>query len=240
MKLPVRNTLIVLQAVVILLLLIFRNNGNVISKEEQDLKVQQYLAKEQRFKSKIDDLGRELSSQKEVLINKDKKLEKLLLENTDLTRLISQVKFDSETKINNLLSKYKSVEYITSTKIDTIYKDGQIVIVNSIDTLGVSIGSKFENSDKWFKINGQIEKQGIKLDSLSIFNSYVVTIGTKKESLFKPRQTYVELFNENPYTRTLTLNNIRVIEKKKWYEKGILKFAGGLLVGSVATFIITK
>lgn len=236
-NLPVRNILIVLQAVVIFILL-FRSN-DMISAEEHDLKVSQYLKNEQEFKSKINKQGQELTYQKQVIINKDKDLQKLLLENSDLRKLNSQIKFESVTNIKKFDALYSQVDYLTrKIKQISILPDGDTVYIEKTDTIGVPFGTKFNKSDKWFSLTGSVEKQGISMDSLSILNSYVITVGTKRKSLFKPSETYVELFNENPYTRTVSMNNIKVIEKKKWYQKGIVKFGSGFVLGAVTMFLI--
>lgn len=216
-KLPVSNILIILQAVIILSFL-GKCNVDKISIEEQQLKIDQYLSGTQKFEKKINKLNQELATQKVVLINKDKKLEKQLLINSELSKLKSQIKIVTETTYSDLLVEYR----------DTIR-----------DTI-VRFGTPFSFKDKWLTIDGSVEKQGIKLDSLNIYNSYQITVGTKRESIFKKPQTYVELFNENPYTKTNSLNNITVIENKKWYDKTIFKFGAGLIVGGVATYIISR
>lgn len=236
-NLPVRNIVIVLQAVVILILLF--KGKDMISAEEHQLKVSQYLKSEQEFKTKINKQGQELAYQKQVLIDKDKDLQRLLLENSDLNKLNSQIKFESLTNIKNIQALYKDVKYLTDRiRSISILPNGDTVYIEKIDTIGVPFGTRFDKSDKWFNISGSIEKQGIEMDSLSIYNSYVITVGTKRKSLFKPSETHVELFNENPYTRTVSMNNIKVIEKKKWYQKGIVKFSGGFILGAATMFLI--
>ncbi len=236
-NLPVRNILIVLQAVVIFILLL--RGKDMISPEEHELKVSQYLKSEQEFKSKINKQGQELVYQKQVLINKDKDLQKLLLENSDLRRLNSQIKFESVTSISKVEALYRDVKYLTERiKKISILPNGDTVYIEKIDTIGIPFGTRFDKYDKWFNFSGSIEKQGLEMDSLSIYNSYVITVGTKRKSLFKPSETYVELFNENPYTRTVSMNNVKVIENKKWYQKGIFKFGGGFILGAATMFLI--
>jgi hypothetical protein len=211
----------------------------MISIEEHELKVAQYLKGQQDFKSTINKQGQELVSQKQVLINKDKDLQKLLLENSELRRLNSQIKFESTTTITKIQALYKDVKYLTEKiKQISILPNGDTVYIERTDTIGIPFGTKFNKSDKWFEFSGSVEKQGIQMDSLSIYNSYVITVGTKRKSLFKPMETYVELFNENPYTRTTSMNNIKVIDKKKWYQKSIVKFGGGFILGAATMFLI--
>lgn len=236
-NLPVRNIVIVLQAVVILILLFI--GKDMISAEEHQLKVSQYLKSEQEFKTKINNQGQELAYQKQVLINKDKDLQRLLLENSDLNKLNSQMKFESLTNIKNIQALYKDVKYLTDRiRSISILPNGDTVYIEKIDTIGIPFGTRFDKSDNWFNFSGSIEKQGLEMDSLSIYNSYVITVGTKRKSLFKPSETYVELFNENPYTRTVSMNNIKVIEKKKWYQKDIVKFGSGFILGAATMFLI--
>ena len=213
-KMPVWSVILLQAFVVLLLLLSLRNcSKNIENRQSDTVSKEEYLKGKQKFESIINEKNQQLTSQKQVLINKDKDFEKLLLGNTTLKRLVSQTKFETETVIPTTIIEYKDrVEYI----------------MNDFDTVGLKFGSELSKEDEWFSFSGQLEKSGFKLDSLSVRNKYVVTVGTKREKWFKSKETYVEIFNENPYTRTISMNNIKVIEKKKWWNSGWVKFGSKL------------
>ncbi len=203
-------------------------NKNKISKEEQELKLSEYKRNNQEFKILLNDKDQELSEQKEQLINKDKSLEKELLKNTDLKKLTQQIKFESETQIKNIEAKFKGVNNLV---IET--ENDSSGVVTKTDTLGVKIGTQFSNINGWYRVYGRVVSSGILFDSIYFRNRYVITVGKKRETTFGKLRTYVEVFNENPYTRTVTMGNIKVIEKKPVYQSGWLKFGVGVVAGAL-------
>ena len=171
-----------------------------------------------------------------MVITKDRKIEKLLLEKSELKRLNRQIKIGFETKIKDIIAEYEGDDgdnFITETVHDTIH---DTVYVNPI---GVKFGTKFTLRDDWYHSAGRIMQDGVLFDSLSFKNDLTITIGRKREGWFKPMETKVEVRSENPYTRINSLNNIKIQEKgdklinKPWFTF-LLGTATGFTIGVLA------
>ena len=96
----------------------------------------------------------------------------------------------------------------------------------------------FNLSDKFFYINGNVLENGIKIDSLSFPNSTTITIGEKRQGIFRKSLPIVEIKNSNPYIETINLSNVVINNKKKIYEKNSFWFTIGTSLGFLGTLIL--
>lgn len=230
-KLPYKKILLVGQFLVIIFCvrschlkdLTINNDG---------LKIQMYQNQVQTFEKEVNKLGEKLTTQDQLIISKNKALEKELLKNSNLKSLNEQIKFQAETKIKNIIAEYSGnggIEVITLR--DTIIKDGDTSIVE-----GIRVGTKFKaDTSKWYSVSGSIEKEGIKFDSLSFKSDFTLNIGEKRVKgikgwLFGKTEPKIELINPNPYIEINVMKNIK-LENKKWWNNGWVKFGAGFLLG---------
>lgn len=216
---------------IVIILLTFRSCRNSqIESQNNKLLADTYLSETQKFKSERDKLGRQIVEQEQVIISKDKEIEKQLLENSNLKKLNSQIKINFETKIKNIIAEYEA-------------KAGEPIYVYSTDTIhdtipvpiGVRFGTRVKAHDQWYNFAGTIEKGGLSMDSLSFNNKFTITVGERREGIFKPLKSFVEVQSENPYTTINGLNNIKVIEKKSIWSKPWFNFLLGTATGSILT-----
>jgi hypothetical protein len=216
---------------IVIILLTFRScRNNEIEAQNNKLLADTYFNETQKFKSERDKLGRQVVEQEQVIISKDKEIENKLLENSNLKKLNSQIKISFETKIKNIIAEYEG-------------KNGEPIYVYSTDTIhdtipvpiGVKFGTMVKASDQWYNFAGTINKGGLSMDSLSFTNKFTITVGQRREGIFKPLKSYVEVQSENPYTTINGLNNIKVIEKKSIWSKPWFNFLIGTAAGSILT-----
>ena len=205
---------------------------------DNGLKIRMYQNNEQTFTTEKNELGETVVSQKEELIEYNKKHEKLLLEHTNLQKLHSQIKTTTETKIRNIMASYK----LPANIHDTVFK----TITTAGDTLDcIPVGTKFSKAEKWYSVGGEMLKTGIKFDSLSFRNELTISIGKKRKNglagYFQKKENTVQLFNENPYTNTLTMSNITFKEASpKWYQTKAAYFFGGFAAASFVIYQVRR
>lgn len=224
---------------ILICFLVFKNCDQKVSLAENLKTIEEYKNNQQEFEKTVNKQNQQLATQQQHLISKDKDIERELLKNSNLKKLNEQIKIQTETKIKNITAQYESdLKYCLNSRVDTFIVNGDTTIRTKTDTVGVAFGSSIKYEDSWLKLKGKIQKEGVKFDSISVKNSYTITIG--KGGLKKGFKTYVELKNDNPYTNTISLGNVKVVEEKKWYQNGWLKFGAGLLIGSAGILYLTK
>lgn len=219
--------------IILILVIIFISRGcknSQLESQNNKLLADTYFNESQKFKSERDKLGRQVVEQEQVIITKDKEIEKKLLENSKLKKLNSQIKIDFETKIKKVIAEYegKNGGPIYVYHKDTIHDTIQVPI-------GILFGTRVKASDQWYKFAGVIEKDGLLMDSLSFNNKFTITVGQRREGIFKPLKSHVEVVSDNPYTTITGLNNIKVIEKKSLWNKPWFNFMLGTAAGSILT-----
>lgn len=227
----INKILIASQVVLIVIIILISRSceNNKVLAELNQYKLSEYIEERQKFVTEINDKGETITTQEQVILSKDRKIEKKLLENSNLKRLNSQIKIKSETKIRDLLARYEgNNDFIM--RIDTIH---DTIIINK--AIGVKFGTKFSAIDDWYHTVGKITLEGIKFDSISFKNDLTITVGRKREKWHKPMITYVEVKNNNPYTNVNSMNNVTI---KKNKEKIWSKPWFNLLIGVAAGFTV--
>lgn len=130
----------------------------------------------------------------------------------------------------------KQVPFIPSGYADTTgwVRDthGTIIRKDSI-----AVPQRIYLSEKWFTIDGYVKKDGVKIDSLTMPNKTIVTIGSQKSGfLGLGREKVVMVKNENPYVNVTGLNNIVIKNKKKFWQSPIFY----TIIGGAAVFYLKK
>ncbi len=205
--------------------------------ENTQLLVDGYLEEQQKFDLEIDKLGKQIAEQEEVIIGKDRSLERKILENSNLKKLNSQIKVNFQTELKNVIAKYETIP-------------GQDIFVHTTDTthdtvlvqvpIGVKFGTRFSTFDDWYHYSGSVTRNGLLMDSLNFTNKLTITVGKRREKWNKPLKSFVEVQSDNPYTNITGLNNVKVINKSdKVWNKPWFNFLMGTATGTVlTTFLI--
>lgn len=173
-----------------------------------------------------------------VIVNKDKEK---LIQQEQLILTLQQAKNLNVIDSKDWKNTQSRIEYVTQTRIDTIF-------IAFTDTLRINdtIYSKsdfsclkhFNLSDKFFYINGNVLENGVKIDSLSFPNIATITIGEKRQGIFKKSLPIVEIKNSNPYIQPISLSNVVINNKKKTYQKNSFWFTIGTSLGFLGTLIL--
>ena len=128
--------------------------------------------------------------------------------------------------------KNLKIKNITShTKVITVY---QIDTVRQTftDTLPCAEFTKpFTIDSLHYSLSGEITKRDITFNSISIPNNQSITVGTKRNGLFKKNEYIVALQNSNPYVNVTGIQSYTFKPDIKWYERGWVKFGAGVAVG---------
>ena len=226
-KLPLKKIVIIGQFLVIIFL--------VRSCHLKELTLSSKGLEIEMFEKKTNKLGEELYLQKQMIVDRDKSLEKELLKNSELTKLNEQVKFEAQTMIENIEAQYygsNGTEVVTIH--DTVRVPGGTVKDTSFKA--IKVGTKFvADTSKWYKISGKIGEKGVSFDTINFKSSFTLNIGEKRVKGYKgwllgKKEPMVELINSNPYTKIDAMKNIKFVDRK-WYDNGWVKFGAGVLIG---------
>jgi len=186
--------------------------------ESQMLK---FELKEQVFTKQTDEQGRQIIQQEQIILTQKQAIKHGLLEIDRLSKVKSQVKIVSRTKLDSVFVPF------TLTETDSIF------ISDTINA--ISVPKEFKLSDKWYSLAGTINKRGVLMDSISFVNDMRISIGYKKQKLIKrvfaSPIPIVDVQNENPHTEIIGLNNIVIQENKKFYNKKAFWFGAGFVGG---------
>ena len=185
-------------------------------KQEHDYlsAVEDLLHEKQGIEKLVDEQGRESAYLKATILSKDKAIQKQLKEILDLKTLDVKLKIRNVTKIDTLVLELHDTTFVTSN--DTIEYQ------------------KFTHTEKWFSLNGKVQKKQLIIDSLRIHNEYTIEVGDAKAGLFK-KEKRVYIRNENPYTSTEDLKFFILKDERKWYQRNAWKIIGTAIV---TTFIV--
>jgi hypothetical protein len=213
----------------------FKNNGQVVNRlviiilsvicislyfrscqieHESSSAIEDLLHDKKGIEKLIDEQGRESAYLKATILTKNKAIEKQLKEISNLKTLDTKIKIVNRTQIDTLILELHDTTIVTSN--DTIKYQ------------------KFNYSEKWFTLNGKVEKKQLIIDSLRINNEYTIEVGDEKVGLFK-KEKRIYVRNENPYTSTDDLKFFILQDERKWYQKDAWKIIGTAVV---TTFIL--
>lgn len=181
----------------------FHNFQNQIAKF--DLKEQAYL-------ETIDENGNKLVHQEQIIMSQEQAISSGLLEIEELKKVSSQV------------------SVVTNTIIDTIIVSHVDTVVQEINGNSyLKLPQQYVFADEYLNFKAEINKVGLSIDNITIFNETTITIGKERQGLFRPLKPVVKIKNTNTYMNTLEVRNI-VIEnkpdllhdKRAWGVVGIL------------------
>jgi hypothetical protein len=212
-------------AIIIALALIYLQKCNTSNQEKADMYKAAKYAKdmsennERTLTRTVNKQGERITSQEVLIATKETANELLLVENTRLKNIQSQVKVVTKTEIKNVYVPF-STDSTSVTNNDTIVR-------NKI----------FRVNNEWYGVSGKVLDKGIILDSISFKNKVTVVVGEQRNGLFKKNSLVVDVKNSSPYTSTAEVHNVVIVpNKKKWFEtKGAaigFGIVGGVLLSN--------
>jgi hypothetical protein len=153
----------------------------------------------------------------------------------DIKKLSAEV-FDLK---NSLERKIKQVDLLVRANQKVSVKDTSVITYvpqerNPIDTM-VSINKcvlpprKFTTENKNYSIAGTVLLQGVKIDSIELYNTVSFRVAEKKEGLFSSKKTVVQVVNSNPYFNTESMQSLVLKPKPNNWNKWIKPVAAAAL-----------
>ena len=77
----------------------------------------------------------------------------------------------------------------------------------------LKLPQQYTFADEYLNFKAEINKVGLSIDNITIFNETTVTIGKERQGFFKPLKPVVKIKNTNTYMNTINVQNV-VIENK--------------------------
>jgi hypothetical protein len=213
-----KNKILPIILVIVIILLIFK--GCEIAKDRDNLltQISTYKLGEKEFKNKILKDSSTMATQNQTMLTQEEALKLGLLKmEGEIRKVQSQVSERQDVVVTKV-----NVPYIPNGFVDTSgwyakLQNGDNTPSN-IDSLlahSVLVPQPFKKEEKWYQIYGNVEKDGLLIDSLKLNNESSVTIGFKRSGfLGLKKQPIVEIKNTNPYLRVSKMNNV-IIKKDK-------------------------
>ena len=179
---------------------------------------------EQLFIEKLNEKGEKIAEQDQIILTQKDAIAHNLLEINNLKKIKSQVKIKTITKIDSV--------YIPV--IDTVER----IVYDTTGLALLKLPTKFGLESEWYSIFSTINKNGMLLDSLSMYNRQVITIGMKSNGIFKSPTPSVVVKNENPYVNVNSLNNVVIKNDTRFYDKKGFWFGVGVGTGVLIPILI--
>ncbi len=199
-----------------------------------------YQIGEKAFKTKLLEDSSTLAQQTQTILTQEEAIRTGILKlEGDIKKVQSQVRQKQEISIEDIAVPFVPNGYADTTGWAMRIKEGDRSdsTIDSLLANSIIVPSKFKKEDKWFSIDGEVQKDGIVVDSLKIQNESSVTIGYKKSGFLGLKsEPMVEIKNTNPYLSVTKMNNVVVkpnknIFKSKFFWGGI-GVIGGLFLKS--------
>ncbi len=180
-----------------------------------------------KFTEYVNRQGQIIAEQDQVIAYyKDKLLKQALDKENWMKDVQSQLKYTNKVVIRQVLVPFRDT-VIKIVNIDSAKKDTATFI---------RVPLQFAKLDKWYQISGSVTDKGVVFDSLAFINSFRVTWANKKQGFLKRSAPIVQVVAHNPYSKTISMQNINIRPKTPLVKKPLV----WLGIGAITTFFITK
>lgn len=221
------NRFVYIVLAIIILVLLWRGCEQERDRSKLISELGEYRLKEKVFEVQRLKDSSTLATQTQTIMTQKEAISLGLLElEKTMKEVQSQVKQKSTTTIIE-----KQVPFIPDGYADTIgivrNEIGEVIRRDSI-----AVPTRFKLNEKWFNIDGLVKRDGLVIDSLTIPNKTIVTIGYKKTGFLNlSKDAVVQVKNENPYVNVTGLDNIVIKKKKKIWQNPLLHVGLGVVLG---------
>ena len=212
--------------IILLFFFIWRAYSSHVELSEYKNQIIKLKDGEQVFVEKINEQGLKIGEQDQLILSQKDAIAYNLLEISNLKKVNSQVTIK------------------TITKIDSIY----IPIIDTIDRLvydtsGIALlklPTKFGLENEWYSLFSTVNKSGLLIDSLSLFNRQTITLGLKSNGIFKSPTPTVIVQNENPYVNISSMKNVVIKNNTRFYDKKGFWYGIGVGTGILIPVLINN
>lgn len=222
------NRIIYLVLSVIIIVLLWRGCEAERDRSKLIIQLGDYRIKEKVFNVERLKDSSTLATQSQTILSQKEAIKLGLLElEKSIKEVQSQVKQKSTTTIIE-----KQIPFIPNGYVDTIgiikVENGEVIRRDSI-----AVPTRFKLNEKWFNLDGLVKKDGLVIDSLSIPNKTIVTVGYKKAGFLNlSKDAVVQVKNENPYVSVVGMDNVVIKSKRPLWKKTLFTIGIGILIGT--------
>lgn len=222
------NRIIYLVLAVIIIVLLWRGCEAERDRSKLIIQLGDYRIKEKVFNVERLKDSSTLATQSQTILSQKEAIKLGLLElEKSIKEVQSQVKQKSTTTIIE-----KQIPFIPNGYVDTIgiikVENGEVIRRDSI-----AVPTRFKLNEKWFNLDGLVKKDGLVIDSLSIPNKTIVTVGYKKAGFLNlSKDAVVQVKNENPYVSVVGMDNVVIKSKRPLWKKTLFTIGIGILIGT--------
>jgi len=222
------NRIIYLVLAIIIIVLLWRGCEAERDRSKLISQLGDYRLKEKVFNVERLKDSSTLATQSQTILSQKEAIELGLLElEKSMKEVQSQVKQKSTTTIIE-----KQIPFIPDGYVDTIgiikVENGEVIRRDSI-----AVPTRFKLNEKWFNLDGLVKKDGLVIDSLSIPNKTIVTVGYKKAGFLNlSKDAVVQVKNENPYVSVVGMDNVVIKSKRPLWKKTLFTIGIGILIGT--------
>lgn len=214
-----RNYLIVITAIIVFFL--FRECGHKASENNLLSRATNYQTRAKVFENKY---------HQEVSYNG------VLKFNT--TKQLKQYGLFNDT-IRDMLKKFSAIASVVTLKQKVYIHDTVPFPVDKIIPCDFTPFTISKTKPEYGFL-ATISNKDVVIDSLTIPNQQTIVVGEKKTGFLNlKREWQVEVTNSNPLIKTPELGAYTIKQSKKWYQRPLVTFGIGVMVGGV-TFLSVK
>lgn len=131
-------------------------------------------------------------------------------------------------QIRNEISSFKKIGSVTNIIQGTLIRDTIKMESNAIPCDFKPF--ELKKSTEHYLFKGILSPNDFIIDSIYVPNTINIIIGKRKVGFLKYEEQ-INVMNSNPYITTTNLSNISIQRKKKWWERGVIKFGAGVIIG---------
>jgi len=235
-----KNKIIQIVLCICIILLVFKTCQMNQEHERLLTQITAYQIGEKAFKTKLLEDSSSLAQQTQTILTQEEAIKMGILKlEGDIKKVQSQVRQSQEISIEDIAVPFVPNGYADTSGWAKSLNEGDRSdsTIDSLIANSVIVPSKFSKTDKWFSLNGEVQKTGILVDSLKIVNESSVTIGYKKTGfLGLKKEPLVEIKNTNPYLSVTKMNNVVIKPNKSIFHSKL--FWGG--IGIIGGFILNS
>lgn len=229
------KNIIILILLVFLVLLVKLNCSNL---KYREMSISEKINLQKVSDSLKNKLNHVIKTQEAVILNNEKEISKyadsiFALKNKDKKNYKSTISYN-RTYINTNIKDTLYIPFINDTTnviLTSLEKD----ITEEYMSNSIRVPKTFELDSNYFKIKGNVSKEGINIISLSIPDTISGRFIEKKNGFLKSKSIEYQVFNTNPYISINNINSAMYINKK---DKKLKYFLMGIGAGIVTSILL--
>lgn len=226
-----KKTLLIVVLMIALALMVCGYSQSEAQLSQFKSQISKFELSEQKFLEIIDEKGKRVVEQEQVILSQSDAIDYNLLEIDRLKKVSAQVIVNTITQIDSIF-----IPFVEDIVLEADTNGNDTLVGESF----ISVPQRFSLSDEWYSLSGVVKSNGLLMDSISFNTEVKITIGDKSVGLFRKPQPVILLEYDNPYVSTTGLQNIVIKNELKWYDKKTTWFSVGVGVGLGTAILLSK